>query len=262
MEHRERYMQLLSSIHRSALLRAVREQGYCATLKAVTVEVVDAGPLPYLRFDIESDAGFTAVSGGLLLDLAEVVSDAPDGRYYLPYVALTPSAQPGDLEHELEHVLGLLELLAAEPTYADDVERLGMENLKDSRLLGESAAFEVRKIFAFEAPIFGGDYDRGCRTIDVPLLPGLIVKYQCRSREEYVGLWMARYLKNLERRSLGRFPDCGGEIAGGIERATDRFGEPLFGRRAWMSLMSCWEGLPGRLAAQVTVRVRRRRLAP
>ena len=89
-----------------------------------------------------------------------------------------------------------------------------------------------------------------------------IVKYQCRSREEYVGLWMASSLKNLERRSLQRFPDCGGEIAGGIERATDRFGEPLFGRRAWMSLMRDWDGLPIRLAAQVTVRVRRRRLAP
>ena len=258
MEHRERYIQLLSSIHRGALLRAVREQGYCATLKAVTVEVVDAGPLPYLRFDIESDPGFTAVSGGLLLDLAEVVPDAPAGRYYLPYVALTPSAQPGDLEHELEHVRGLLELLAAEPTYADDVERLGMANVKDSRLLGESAAFEVRKVFAFEAPSFGGDYDRGCRTIDVPLLPGFTVKYQCGSRDEYVGLWMASYLKNLERRYLERFSDCGGEIARGIERATDRFGEPLFGQRAWTSVMRHWDGLLSRLAAQVTVRVRRR----
>ena len=112
MEHRERYLQLLSITHREALLGAIRRQGYFEALKAQKAEVVDDGELPYLRFDVESNPGFSALSGGLLLDLEGVVPDAPPCRYYLPYVGLTPKAEPGDFEHELGHVNDSLEALA------------------------------------------------------------------------------------------------------------------------------------------------------
>ena len=132
-----------------------------------------------------------------------------------------------------------------------------MVNVKEPRLLDESTAFEVRNIFLFEAPSFARDYDTGQRTLEVPLLPGFTVKYECASKDEFVGLWMASYLKNLETRYLERFPECSADIARGIEQATDCFGEPLFGRQAWTTLMALRDALPGRLAAQVTGGARR-----
>ena len=256
MEHRETYSQLLSPVFRAALIRAVHDQGYFTDLKASKVEVVEAEPLPYLRFELESDGRFTAVCGGLFLDLEGVVPEPPPGRYYFPYVGLTPLAEPGDLEHELAHLEDLLELLRVEPAYARDAERLGITQVEPA-LLAQSVAFEVRKIFMLEAPAFGREYDEGNQAVDVPVLPGLKLKYRCASREEYVALWMATYLTGLKQRYLERFPKRGPDIQRCLEKATDMHAEHLVGPGAWRSLMATWNGMPERLVAQVTARLQR-----
>lgn len=255
MEHRERYLQLLSPPYREALIGAVHDHGYYTKLKASKVEVVEAEPLPYLRFQLESDGRFSALCGGLFLNLEGVVPEPPPDRYYFPYVGLTPLAEPGDLEHELEHLKDLLELLRVEPTYAQDAERLGITQVEPS-LIEESAAFEVRKVFMLEAPAFARAYDEGNQTIDVPLLPGLKLTYRCTSREEYVALWMATYLNGLKQRYVERFPELEPDIQRSLEAATDTHGLRVVGPGAWRSLMATWNGMPARLAAQVTARTR------
>jgi len=256
MGHRETYSQLLSPAYRVALIGAVHDQGYFKSLKASKVEVVEVEPLPYLRFELESDGRFTALCGGLFLDLEGVVPEPPPGRYYFPYVGLTPLAEPGDLEHELAHLEDLLELLRVEPTYAQDAERLGITQVAPE-LLAQSVAFEVRKIFMLEAPAFGRAYDEGTQTVDVPVLPGLNLKYRCASREEYVALWMANYLTGLKQRYVERFPKREPDIQSSLEAATDTHAEALVGPGAWRSLMATLNSMPERLAAQVTVRVKR-----
>jgi hypothetical protein len=260
MEHRERYLQLLSPSTRGRLLEAIREQGFFEKLEITGAMVVDAEQLPYLRLEVEPNPTFVARSGGLILDLRGVVDDPPD-RYYLPYVGLTPRAQHADEAHELKHVSDLMELLRREPGFAEEAERLGMFNVSDPELLEPSVRFEVRKLFLLEVPAFGHDFDDGTRDIDIPLLPGMNFKYCCDSREEFQRLWLASYLGNLRKTYAERFPESAKRIEEALAAATNEHGRALLGERPWARAMKEWHELPARLIAQAVGQVRDRHRA-
>jgi len=255
MDHRELYLQLLSLGSRERLLEVIREQGFFDKLKIIEARVVEAEPLPYLRFEIAPDPGFIACCGGLILDLREIVGAAPE-RYYLPYVAFTPRAQAAEEAHELKHLADLMELLRVEPAYADDAERLGMCNVSDPELLEPSIHFEVRKLFLLEVPAFELDFDSGTHGIDIPLLPDFSVRYQCGSREEFVKLWLASYLKSFLGMYSKRFPACAQRIEQALATASNGCGHARFGEHAWAQVMKEWDELPERFAAQALGRLR------
>jgi hypothetical protein len=251
MEHRQRYYQLLSPEFRDRVLESIQAQGYFDVLKVQQARVVDADPFAYILFDVEADPTYVATGGGLCLSLDGLVDDPPQERYYLPYIGLSPIATSDDLAHELEHLRDLLDLIQLEPSFPTDAERFGVENVKDPTLIPRSVHFEVRKLFLLEAPVFGREFDSGTCTIDIPFLLGMTVKYRCESRNEFVSLWMATYLRAFREFYLKRFPEYTVQIDANLAKATDEYGTVMFGADASRSIASTWDELPKRMIAQV-----------
>ena len=250
LAYRERYFQLLSPDFRDRVLEAIRAQGYLDVLKVQKARIVDAEPFAYVLLNVDADSTFVARGGGLCLSLDGLVEDPPPERYYLPYIALTPKATKVDLEHELEHLHDLLELIRLEPSYPADAVQLGVENIEDPTLIPRSVRFEVRKLFLLEASAFGREFDSGSCTIDVPFLLGKTFKYRCESRKEYVSLWMATYLQAFRGFYLQRFPEHAAPIDAILSEATDEFGASLFGADASKLIASTFDNLPARMLAQ------------
>jgi hypothetical protein len=250
MEHRDRYYQLLSPDFRGRVLEAIRAQGYLDVLKVHKARIVDADPFAYVLLNVEADSTFVARGGGLCLSLDGLVEPPPPERYYLPYIGLTPKATQVDLEHELERLHDLLELIRLEPSYPTDAVQLGVENIEDPTLIPRSVRFEVRKLFLLEAPVFGREFDSGSCTIDVPFLLGRTLKYRCETRKEYVSLWMATYLQAFRGFFFQRFPEHAAQIDANLSEATDEFGASIFGDDASKSIASTFDTLPARILAQ------------
>ena len=251
MDHLERYRQLLSPALRDRLLQAIERQGFLEELKAGKARVVDAEPFAYVLLEVEADPRFVARGGGIYLDLSDLVDDPPPERFYFPYVGVTPNADEAHLAHELEHLIDLLDLISQEPSYVADALRLGMFNVEDPVQIPDSVRFEVRKIFLIEAPAFGRAYDRGEQVIQMPLFLGLRFPLRCQSREDFVGLWMADYLKKLHDGYIERFPDHAETIAAALEEATNDLGTAVFGPGAWGKASSLSNGLSERILAQL-----------
>jgi hypothetical protein len=256
MNHRELYLQLLSLSHRARLLQTIREQGYFEELEITGASVVEAEPLPYIRFELAPSPEFVARAGGLLMDLRGVLGGCPD-CYYLPYIGLTPKAQPGDLAHELKHLSDLMDLLRVAPEFTQDARRFGLFNVSDPTLLEPSVHFEVRKLFLLEVPAFVHEFDEGTRDIEIPILLGLTHAYRCDSRDEFVKLWLASYLQDLRRAYIERFGEYVPQIEKSLKAATDEYGRELWGEQAWSCAMKAWHDLPERIIAQAIAGHRR-----
>ncbi len=249
MNHRERYLQLLSPALREPVLHAIREQGYFDLLKVQKARVVDAKPFAYILFDVEANPNFSARGGGLNLTLDGLVDDPPVERYYLPYIGMTPIAAADDLSHELEHLRQLLELIELEPNYPADSLQFGLENIQDAELIPRSVHFEVRKMFILEAPTFGRDFDIGTCTIDMPFF-GNTLKYCCKTRHEFVSLWLASYLHSFRELYVKRFPDHAAQIDASFAEATDEYGAEQFGANASKSIEASFSTMSRRALAQ------------
>ncbi len=251
LSHRERYQQVLSVEYREALLKVIADQGYPSMLTVERARIVEGEPWPYLRLELGASERFVALAGGMYLDLEGVVPDPPTERYYLPYVGLTPRAQPADLEHELQHLRDLLDLLESDPAYSANAERFGVYNVDDPALIEDSARFEVKKLFRLEVPCFQHEYEVGKGIIEVPLVPGKSVEYRCSSLREYLSMWLLNYMDSLRKTYVQRFPGCDSQIVNALAAATNELGVEALGPNPWEALERTRAKSDDRITAQV-----------
>jgi hypothetical protein len=258
MEHRALYVLLTSPGLRGRVLDVIRTQGYFEVLKARSVRVVDAEPLPYFLFELCLRPDIGGCCGGLFLNLDGIVSNPPEGEYFLPFIGVTPSSSQHELDHELQHLHDILDFIAVEPSYPADLERLSIHRIRRPEDIPESIRFEVRSIFLFEVPAFCQSFDTGIRTVQYSEGPDRHVEYLCESRDEFLCLRIGRYLAFLRQSCLGRFSECAELIDSSLEESTNTFGGPMFGPGASRTIAASCEGFPLRvLKQQIGMQIRR-----
>jgi hypothetical protein len=229
VKHSEIYAALLSSRLRDRLLVTLEDEGILTLLKAQSLRVVEASPVPYVRLAITAgEDGLVAQCTGIWFDARPLVG--PDGEedYYLPVLCLSEDASAATTAHERLHLRDLLALIERDPSYPQRALRSCVNGISEPGQIVESVDFELFKIFALEPQAFRLEYEMGETWIDVPAA-GQHVRYSCATAEELVTVRLANYFVNLERRYVEKFPGHEATIREAMRRSANQHGREVFG---------------------------------
>lgn len=98
VKHREAYDALLSTSLRDRLLTTLADEGILTLLKAHTLCVVDAAPVPYVRLEITpGEGGLIAHCTGVWFDARPLVGPEGDKDFYLPVLG---ASEGGERRHD------------------------------------------------------------------------------------------------------------------------------------------------------------------
>jgi hypothetical protein len=259
MTHRETYLRLLSSENRNELLATLESHGYFRTLAVSGARIVD-GALPYVCLSVAKSDTFTAFCTGTFLDPSSWSLLTQTEEFYLPVIAVCPSASETDLAHELTHLSDLLDLVERDSTYPVRARTLAFNALPeeaDLEQIVESIDFEVFKIFALEPRAHEVEYQMGTTAIDVPTLFGLFkLSYRCETSDEFVNLWLSSYAAHIGERYRTGFAKWRDPISIAVRDSIDRHGYERFGDAAFAKLEELLKSIEQKAIAQATKSVR------
>jgi len=233
VKHRDVYDALLSMALRDRLLTTLVDEGILTLLKAHSLRVVDAAPIPYVRLEIVAgEGGLIAHCTGVWFDVRPLVGPEGDKDYYLPVLGASEGASASTMGHELLHLHDLLALIEEDPSYPARALKLGINSISEPSQIGKSIEFELFKIFAMEPQAYRLEFEMGETWIDVPCA-GEQLRYECATVEELVTMRLADYVETLEGRYVKKFPGYKAAIRKAVRRWANHHGREVFGDPAY-----------------------------
>jgi len=201
---------------------------------------------PYLFVEVDSGKylghGNYGMIDGNFLNMEAIVPDWP-GVFYLPIIFLRKPRnarmkalveKKKILEHELEHLAGLLDYIDADPSY---IARAHEVSITASTLenVGRSIHFEIEKIFQQEAPILAKDYKKGENTVAIAD-GGALFEIIATTADQFIRYQLAQYLSGLLDLYFKRFPEHKELIQEIFKKEVNAQGRAFFGENAMMRI--------------------------
>lgn len=224
--HRELYLWLASPERLDTVNEAVKIAGYLGNWIPVPMQLIQGAPLPYFLFPIAKNHDYEAHCGGIYLKITsplfpEASCNTP---YYLPVIGMCESAGDQVLQHELEHLADLLDLIEADPAYPGRALAHGLSSLRPDA--GKDAIlscidFEVARIEKIELKAAISEFRHGERSIPFQFLFWQL-PYPCCTQEDYVETMMALYVEKREKAVVKKYPDFEPFIRASFRSAVDR----------------------------------------
>lgn len=233
MTHRETYMALLSPALRDRLLATLEAEGILTLLKAHSLCVVDAEPVPYVRLEITAgEGGMIAHCTGVWFDVRPLVGADGEEDYYLPVLGVGAGASAPTLAHELCHLQDMLALIEQDPSYPERALKLSINSVSEPSEIRDSVDFELFKIFAMEPQAYRLEFEMGETWIDA-YSRGQTIRYHCATVEELITMRLAGYVATLEHRYSEKFPGHEATIRAAVRRSANHHGRAWFGAHAY-----------------------------
>lgn len=255
MDHRAVYENLLSPENERALLELLKKDGLFSPVHVHSVVRRDHTP-PYVLMTVDGKNGIPAQCVCVFVKVGKLVAEQGATRYYLPVIVVAQqidmSSRRGAaiVQHELQHLRDILDLVDRDPTYPQRVLKYAMNNTSDVGLLPESIELEVFKIFSFEPQAFALDYANGETALEVAILGPIKVWIECQSRDEFVQHRIANYVEGFENMFIERYPAQKERVRAEFERAVDKYGTALLGPSPYRRAKAINEGLRVRVMEQ------------
>lgn len=243
MEHATLYTQLVTEEHHDQLLPMIVEQLDSIGYALVHFAIQRTTGFPYICCRIKTTEVFSAQMIGFFVDIRSLLPAYAKSLYYLPVIVFPDEHdarfsqfidRQRSLEHEIHHIQTMLDLIRQDPNYPEKSYRYGMNSALAVKDLPMSIDLEIFKLFYLEPPAMRADFAKGERFILMPFdaEARTVLRYDCDSVDEYVGLNIKSYVANIKAAYKARFENDD-KIATLIDREVDRalarHGQDLFG---------------------------------
>lgn len=243
MEHTELYYRLVKEENLADLSPIVSEFLQSVGYEVVTVEIRREEEFPYIYCQIVTEELFSAVMIGFFADISSLIPEYKEPHYYLPVVAFCEDYEEHisrlidkrlAIEHEVQHVKDILELIRQYPDFPEKSFRYGFNSISSVDELHESIDFEMFKLFHIEPAAMRHDYQAGDNSILIAFDDEgkEVVRYECDSVEEYVGMNINTYMRKLKgayKDKLEEEDNISQRIDMAIDLALARYGKEIFG---------------------------------
>lgn len=249
MSHTELYYRLVKEDNLADLSRLVSEFLESIDYEVVTVEIRREEEFPYIYCQVITEEVFSAVTVGFFADITSLVPEYKEPHYYLPVVAFCEDYQEHisrlidktlSIEHEVQHVKDILELIKQYPDFTEKSYRYGFNSISTLDELHESMNFEMFKLFHLEPAAMRRDYHAGDHSILIAFDDEgkQVIRYDCDSVSEYLGMKIHTYMTKLkgayqekfeEESSPERSDGTSTRIEVEMNLALARYGKDIFG---------------------------------
>jgi len=244
MEHAELYYSIVKEGNLDQLHSIVSEQLDGIGYKVVKIEICRKNDFRYISCQIKTEEVFSAQMIGFFVEITSIIPGYEKPYYYLPVVVFCCDYDDRimgfidrelSLEHELLHIKDMLELIKQYPDYPEKSYRYGINSITDVKDLSKSIDLEMFKIFFVEPPAMRCDFDKGEFCILIPFddKAEKVIRYECDSRDEYVGISIDSYLMRIRRNYKVKFEnneEASKMVDEEIDRALTCYGTGVFGR--------------------------------
>ncbi len=243
MSHSELYYRLVKEENLAELSRVVGEFLPSIDYELVTVEIRREEGFPYIYCQVVTEELFSAVMIGFFPDISSLIPEYKQPRYYLPIVAFCEEYEPHisrlidkrlSIAHEVQHVKDMLELIRQYPDFPEKSYRYGFNSISTVDELHESIDFEMFKLFHIEPAAMRHDYHAGDHSFLIALdgEGKEVVRYECDSMSEYVGMKINTYMLRLTGAYEEKFAaedNISKRIEVEMNLALARYGKDIFG---------------------------------
>lgn len=187
------------------------------------------------HFKIDEQNLFAAAMFGIFLDGKEIPHSESE-IFYLPTILTTShgleiskrfTTIEQSIQHELCHLEDILQWISEEPDYISNAKRYTID-ISTIENLKQSIFFECRKIFKLEPRAYHCDFQAG-ETIVIQSFLLWIIKYKCKTFEEYLIWQLASYFNKLRSAYKIRFPERKENIDQYFREAIDIYGKEVLG---------------------------------
>lgn len=252
MNYIELYRKIVNRQNENSLLQLLKDTGDWEKLQGTHFEIVEDEMLPYILVTVDYETGrigyFASIMIGIPLEKENIfpfIGDYSLDYFYLPVIAKPQKtfeqlkqyySVEQAIHHELLHIADILQWIDDDPSYIEKVIHYTFEAATEDTL-ESSIDFEVGKIFKLEPPAMGSDFDTGETMIIEPFLGLFLMKYECKSKNEYVAIKISDYLRALKQMYEGNFSEKKEAIEQYFKKSIDHHGKTIFGESPYLAFL-------------------------
>ena len=250
MDHTALYYAIVTEENRDELSLIIAEHLDLIGYKLVNFNINRADGFPYICCQIKTAELFSAQMIGFFVAIDSMIAGYEKPHYYLPIVVFCADYderfkrlinQQLAIEHEIQHIKDMLDLIKQNPDYPEKSYRYGINSALSIEDLPTSIDLELFKLFAIEPNAMRLDFDKGEKSILMPFdgAAKTVIRYDCDSVDEYIGLNIKSYIENIKDGYKQRFKNDAAVakiVDQEVELALNRYGKTVFGQKPLVGL--------------------------
>ena len=243
MMHVELYYRIVKEENIEQLFSIMSERLGSLNYRIIQLEILQENDFPYICCQVSTDEIFCALMTGFFVDIKSIIYEYNEPYYYLPVIVYCDDYDDRikgfidkkiSIEHELQHIKDMIELIKKYPDYPARSYRYGMNSITSVEDLAESIDLEMFKLFYIEPPAMRMDFYKGDRHILMPFddKGKTVVRCECDSAEEYVAIQLDSYIMRIKSDYKERFKDneeAAKLIAKEMDKGLTNHGKDVFG---------------------------------
>lgn len=266
MSYRDFYMKIVKKENEDKLIALLKENNCWERFEIAQLQVIETNPYPYILIELDILGEFAAQFLGIFLDIREYFTWYEQENFYLAVIACPADYLPNikkyvnknvSIAHELLHIRDIIDIIENEPGYLEKVFRYGFENIHDPLDLEKSIEFETGKTFKIEPQALENDFQNGENLIFTPFIFGMIMKYKCETKDEYIQLSMSNYIMDLQEMYIEKFKEAQDKIKEYFTNSVNRHGREIFGDKAYEQIVELKKGSANRMLRYETSGMKR-----
>lgn len=244
MEHAELYYRIVKEQNYDELYPLMSEQLDSIEYKVVKLKILREKGFPYIYCQIKTDEVFSAQMIGFFVEIGSMIPYYKEPYYYLPVVVFCEDYDDRinkfidkklSIKHEVQHIKDMIELIKQYPDYPEKSHKYGMNSIIEVEYLSKSIDLEIFKLFYIEPPAMRIDFHKGEKSILISFDDEAkkVVRYDCDSVDEYVGINIHSYIMRIRRHYKDKFEndeETSKIIDHEIDMALTCYGKDVFGQ--------------------------------
>lgn len=266
MSYRDFYMKIVKKENEDKIITLLKENDCWERFQIKQLQVIEADPYAYILIDLDILGEFAAQYLGIFLDIRKHFPWYEQENFYLVAIACPADYHQSikkyvnkdvSIAHELLHIRDIIMIIENDPGYLEKVFRYGFENIHDPADLEESIEFETGKTFKIEPQALENDFKNGENLIFAPFIFGMIMKYKCETKDEYIRLSMSNYIMDLQEMYIEKFEETQDKIKEYFKNSVNKHGRQIFGDNAYEKILELKKGSADRMLHYETSRMKR-----
>ena len=256
ISYKDFYNKIVKKNNGEKITAILKENHAWEYFKIKQIEIIQAVPYAYILIELDITGDFAAQFLGMFVEIKKYFPGYNEDNFYLPAIAYPQEYYANmkpfinkelSLAHELLHLTDIIDMIENDSSYLEKIYKYGFENIKDAGELPESIDFEIWKNFQIEPRALENDFKNGEKLILAPFLFGMVMKYKCKTQEEYIQLKMSDYIFDLQDMYCERFKEEQDKIRGYFKDSINKHGHKIYGDKPYEKLSELKAGLTDKM---------------
>jgi hypothetical protein len=254
--YKDFYKKIVKTSNREKIIAILKENHAWEYFKIKQIEIIQAVPYAYILIELDITGDFAAQFLGMFVEIKKYFPGYNEDNFYLPSIAYPHDYYDNmkpyinkelSLAHELLHLQDIIDMIENDSSYLEKIYKYGFENIKEGGELPESIDFEIWKNFRIEPRALENDFKNGEKLILAPFLFGMVMKYKCKTKEEYIQLKMSDYIFDLQEMYCEKFKDEKDKIGDYFKDSINKHGHKIYGDKPYEKLSELKAGLTDKM---------------